>query len=64
MTNAEKELCAQAVQMLRDSGLEYPAFLLARAWHEENERCKKRRKKPMADDECGTTQGGNWDAAR
>ena len=49
MTNAEKELCAQAVQMLRDSGLEYPAFLLARAWHDENERCKKRRKKTLDD---------------
>ena len=45
MTDAEHAELAQAVQMLRDSGLEYPAFLLGRAWHDECEKARRPRKK-------------------
>jgi hypothetical protein len=45
MTDAEHAELAQAVQMLRDAGYERAAFLLGRAWHDEIEKAKKRRKR-------------------
>lgn len=64
MTDAEHAELAQAVQMLRDAGYERPAFLLSRAWREENERAKKRRKRRATDEECEPTQGEPWRGAR